>query len=94
MALWDEEDEFYYDVLQLPDGRRMPLKVRSIVGLIPLFAVETLDRRSTASSCPASRDAWTGSSSIGPTWQSLVSRWHEHGMRRAPPAGSALAAIA
>src|SRR5207237_9167952 len=32
-----------YDVLQLPDGRALPLKVRSMVGLIPLFAVETLD---------------------------------------------------
>ena len=41
--LWDEEDGFFYDVLHWPDGRRMPLKVRSMVGLIPLFAVETLE---------------------------------------------------
>jgi hypothetical protein len=41
--LWDEEDEFYYDVLHTPDGTRTKLKVRSIVGLIPLFAVEVLD---------------------------------------------------
>ena len=41
-GLWDEADEFYYDVLNLPDGRRLPLKVRSMVGLIPLFAVEVL----------------------------------------------------
>jgi hypothetical protein len=38
-SLWDEEDAFYYDVLHLPDGQRVKLKVRSIVGLIPLFAV-------------------------------------------------------
>jgi hypothetical protein len=43
IGLWDEEDEFYYDVLHLPGGRRVPLRVRSMVGLIPLFAVEVLD---------------------------------------------------
>jgi hypothetical protein len=43
IGLWDEEDEFYYDVLHLPGGERIPLKVRSMVGLIPIFAVEVLD---------------------------------------------------
>ena len=43
IGLWDEEDEFYYDVLNLPGGKRVPLKVRSIVGLIPIFAVEVLE---------------------------------------------------
>lgn len=42
-GLWHEEDEFYYDVLTLPTGERIPLKVRSMVGLIPLFAVEVLE---------------------------------------------------
>ncbi|WP_099903846.1 MGH1-like glycoside hydrolase domain-containing protein, partial [Methylobacterium frigidaeris] len=42
-GLWDETDEFYYDVLSLPDGRQVPLRVRSLVGLIPLCAVEVLD---------------------------------------------------
>jgi hypothetical protein len=42
-SLWDEDDGFYYDVLHLPDGTHHPLKVRSMVGLIPLFAVETLE---------------------------------------------------
>jgi hypothetical protein len=41
--LWDEEDGFFYDVLHLPNGERLKLKVRSMVGLIPLFAVETLE---------------------------------------------------
>ncbi len=41
--LWDEEDEFFYDVLHLPNNERFKLKVRSMVGLIPLFAVEVLD---------------------------------------------------
>src|SRR6184192_1637903 len=43
IELWDVADGFYYDVLHLPDGHALPLKVRSMVGLIPLFAVETLD---------------------------------------------------
>ena len=38
-----QEDGFFYDVLHLPNGERMPMKVRSMVGLIPLFAVETLE---------------------------------------------------
>ena len=41
--LWNEEDGFFYDVLHLPTGEHVPLKVRSMVGLIPLFAVETLE---------------------------------------------------
>ncbi len=43
-GLWDEEDGFYYDWLRLPDGRTQPLRLRSIVGLIPIFAVATLDQ--------------------------------------------------
>jgi len=41
-GLWDDEDGFYYDKLML-DGKYIPLKIRSMVGLIPLFAVEVLD---------------------------------------------------
>lgn len=43
IALWDDQDGFYYDALCMPDGRQMPLKVRSMVGLIPLFAVTVLE---------------------------------------------------
>src|SRR5262249_1486056 len=43
MALWDEEDGFYYDALHLPDGSQHFLKVRSLVGLLPLLAVTTLE---------------------------------------------------
>ena len=42
VGLWNEEDEFYYDVLHTPGGRVVPLKVRSLVGLMPLLAVETI----------------------------------------------------
>ncbi|SEN64141.1 Glycosyl hydrolase family 63 C-terminal domain-containing protein [bacterium A37T11] len=41
-GLWDEEDEFFYDELSAPDGRTTKLKLRSMVGLIPLFAVEVI----------------------------------------------------
>ena len=39
IGLWDEPDEFYYDVLHMPDGRYLPLRVRSLVGLMLLLAV-------------------------------------------------------
>jgi len=42
-GLWSEEDGFYYDRLLMPDGRKIPMRVRSLVGLIPLFAVATLE---------------------------------------------------
>ena len=43
ISLWDEEDGFYYDVLHLHGEGNKPLKVRSMVGLIPLFAVGTIE---------------------------------------------------
>jgi hypothetical protein len=43
LSLWDEADGFFYDTLHLPDGSLVPLKVRSLVGLMPLLAVETLE---------------------------------------------------
>ncbi|MSP93265.1 MAG: glucosidase [Myxococcales bacterium] len=46
--LWDEKDGFFYDVLALPDGKHEPMRVRSMVGLIPLFAVESISVESLA----------------------------------------------
>ena len=43
ISLWDEDDGFFYDALHLPNGDHFPLRVRSMVGLIPLFAVQTLE---------------------------------------------------
>lgn len=43
VGLWNDEDGFYYDALSLPDGSHLPMRVRSMVGLIPLFAVQTLE---------------------------------------------------
>ena len=42
-GMWNDKDGFYYDVLHMPDGSITPLCVKSMVGLIPLFAVETLE---------------------------------------------------
>ena len=42
-GLWDDADGFFYDVLHPSDGSMVPLKVRSLVGLMPLMAVEVLD---------------------------------------------------
>ena len=42
-GLWDEQDQFYYDVLNLPNDVRVRMRIRSMVGLIPLFGVETLE---------------------------------------------------
>jgi hypothetical protein len=43
ISLWDEADGLFYDVLHTPGGGRVPMKVRSMVGLIPLYAVQTLE---------------------------------------------------
>ncbi|HXI14217.1 MAG TPA: glucosidase [Thermoanaerobaculia bacterium] len=43
LTLWDEQDGFFYDVLRFPDGNEIPFRVRSLVGLIPLYAIERLE---------------------------------------------------
>ncbi|MDE3166799.1 MAG: glucosidase, partial [Acidobacteriota bacterium] len=43
VGMWEAEDGFFYDVLRMPNDGHMALKIRSMVGLIPLFAVETLE---------------------------------------------------
>src|SRR5687767_13740355 len=42
--LWDDEDQFFYDLLHTPDDSRIPMKVRSMLRLTPLFTVEVLDQ--------------------------------------------------
>jgi hypothetical protein len=44
ISLWDDEDDFYYDVVELSNGTTNRLKVRSLVGIIPLFAVEIIHK--------------------------------------------------
>jgi hypothetical protein len=76
--LWNEEDEFFYDVLHTPDGGAEPLKVRSMVGLIPLFAVEVLDAELLAQ-VPAFAARLEWFLDYRPDLAALVSRWHEPG---------------
>ena len=77
-GLWDDTDKFFYDVLHLPHGEHMPLKVRSMVGLIPLFAVETLEPELLAEVPEfAQRLEWFLDSR--PDLASLVSHWNEKG---------------
>src|SRR5690606_14233084 len=42
-SLWHKEDNFFYDQIRFEDGRREPIRLRSMVGLIPLLAVEIID---------------------------------------------------
>jgi hypothetical protein len=78
MGLWDEEDQFYYDELSLPDGRMIKLKVRSMVGLIPLFAVETLEPE-LLEKLPDFKRRLNWFLNYRPDLAALVSRWEEPG---------------
>jgi hypothetical protein len=79
IPLWDENDEFFYDVLQLPSGEVQKLKVRSIVGLIPLLAVEAIDA-GLLEKLPSFRRRMDWFLNYRPDLASLVSRWHESGV--------------
>jgi hypothetical protein len=76
--LWDDDDQFYYDVLHTPDNVRTKLKVRSIVGLIPLFAVEIIDEELLNAMPLFARRAWWLVTNR-PHLAQLVSRWQEPG---------------
>ncbi len=78
VGLWDEEDQFYYDELTLPDGRMHKLKVRSMVGLIPLFAVETLEPE-LLDQLPDFQRRLKWFLNYRPDLANLVSRWEEPG---------------
>ncbi|MCI0540569.1 MAG: hypothetical protein L0Z50_35665, partial [Verrucomicrobiales bacterium] len=81
IGLWDDTDEFYYDVLNLPDGRMEPLKVRSMVGLIPLFAVEVLES-SLLDEVPEFTERLNWFLNYRPDLAKLVSRWNEPGLKQ------------
>ncbi|MFZ3373979.1 MAG: hypothetical protein WA183_00310 [Chthoniobacterales bacterium] len=80
IGLWNEEDEFYYDVLHTPGGRYLPLKVRSLVGLMPLLAVETVQWQ-LIEALPGFKARLEWYLVHRPDLASLVSRWQEPGMR-------------
>lgn len=76
--LWDEDDEFFYDVLHTPDGQRQKMKVRSMVGLIPLFAVEVLDQE-IFDKMPEFTTRLEWFLKNRPDLAGLISRWGEKG---------------
>ena len=78
IGLWSERDEFYYDVLNLPSGQSLPIKIRSMVGLIPLFAVETLEPE-MLKKLPGFTARMEWFLNHRPDLARLVSRWKEHG---------------
>ncbi len=78
LGLWDNEDEFYYDHLCLADGCNLPVKVRSMVGLIPLFAVEVLDP-ALLKELPGFTSRMECYLNARPDLAKLVSRWQEGG---------------
>jgi hypothetical protein len=78
ISLWDQDDEFFYDVLNLPDGTTTPLKVRSLVGLIPLFAVETIEPE-LLDALPGFKERLEWFLENKPEIAKLVSRWQVTG---------------
>lgn len=80
-GLWNEEDGFFYDVLQLGNGESVTLRLRSIVGLIPLFAVEIIDHH-LLDKMPNFRERMDWVLKNKPELANLVSHWDEEGSGR------------
>jgi hypothetical protein len=75
-GLWDDNDGFFYDQIRMPDNSTQKMRVRSLVGLIPLFAAEVLDEDDiTNNPIFANRMKWF--SENRPDLAGLVSRWNE-----------------
>ncbi|MFD0793960.1 glucosidase [Mucilaginibacter litoreus] len=75
-GLWDETDNFFYDQLRMPDGTAEKMRVRSIVGLTPLFAVEVLDDDDITNN-PIFRNRLDWFAENRPDLAALVSRWDQ-----------------
>jgi hypothetical protein len=78
VSLWDDKDQFFYDVLHVPGGR-VPMRVRSMVGLLPLFAVETLEPE-ILERVPAFSQRLEWFLAHRPDLAALVSRWKDQGL--------------
>jgi hypothetical protein len=80
IGLWDDQDNFFYDVLCMPSGDKIPLRLRSMVGLIPLFAVGIVEQDVIA----RLPNLWSKIESYRhgrPELAGLVSRWNEQGVQ-------------
>jgi len=78
IGLWDEADEFFYDVLHTPGGRYLPLRVRSLVGLMPLLAIETIEPE-LLDAMPGFKERLEWYLTNRPDLAGLVSHWQEPG---------------
>jgi Glycosyl hydrolase family 63 C-terminal domain len=78
LGLWDEEDQFYYDKLHAPNGNTLFMKIRSLVGLIPLCAVEVIDEE-LLSKLPDFRRRLEWVLNNRPDLAALISKWDEPG---------------
>jgi hypothetical protein len=79
IALWDEEDEFFYDVLSHGPHQNIPIKIHSMVGLIPLFAVTTIEP-ALLDRVPEFKERLEWFLEHRPHLAKLVSRWQEPGL--------------
>jgi hypothetical protein len=80
IGLWDEQDNFYYSVLSLPNGQNTPIRIRSVVGLIPLFAVEVIEQE-LLDLMPHFKSRLNWFLEKRADLADLVSRWHEPGSK-------------
>jgi hypothetical protein len=78
LGLWHEADGFFYDVLALPNGQQVPIELRTMVGLIPLFATEVLEPE-TLAACDEFETRLSWFLDYRPELAQLVSRWNEPG---------------
>lgn len=78
LGLWDDEDNFFYDWLITGNGEKTPLRVRSLVGLIPIFAVEVIDA-SLLEKMPLFTRRQNWYLRYRPKLAALVSRWNKPG---------------
>lgn len=80
IGLWDEQDNFYYSVLNQPNGENVPMRVRSIAGLIPLFAVEVIEQE-LLDTMPHFKERLEWFLEKRPDLAGLVSHWQKPGSK-------------
>jgi Glycosyl hydrolase family 63 C-terminal domain len=77
-GLWNDSDNFYYDKLNMPDGSTFPMRIRSMVGLIPLYAVAVVDR-ATLQKLPGLLERMQYFHEERSDLATLISRWYDPG---------------
>jgi hypothetical protein len=80
IGLWNDEDNFFYDVLCMPSGEKVPLRLRSMVGLLPLCAVGIVEQE-VIDKLPSLWSKIELYRQRRPELVKLVSRWNEGGMK-------------